>query len=85
MSVTKLPRTIVIAPTLQGGGYAAYSDLCKGTFVSEFSGLKHHEASGPVKDLIENAENVSQHHMLKKFTVENRFKGFNVQKRHRLY
>lgn len=34
------------------------------------SGLKHHDAWGPVKDLIEKGADVEQEHMLKKFAVE---------------
>jgi hypothetical protein len=34
-----IPR-VSVQPAPEGGGYAAYSDLCKGLYVSEFSGLK---------------------------------------------
>ncbi|TAL38951.1 MAG: hypothetical protein EPN97_03165 [Alphaproteobacteria bacterium] len=37
--INKISR-VSVQPTLEGGGYAAYSDLCKGLYVSEFSGLK---------------------------------------------
>jgi hypothetical protein len=37
--VNKISR-VSVQPAPEGGGYAAYSDMCKGLYVSEFSGLK---------------------------------------------
>ncbi|MEZ0223974.1 MAG: hypothetical protein ACAH83_05430, partial [Alphaproteobacteria bacterium] len=37
--VNTVPR-VSVQPTLEGGGHAAYTDLCKGLYVSEFSGVK---------------------------------------------
>lgn len=37
--INKIGR-VSVKPAPEGGGYAAYSDLCNGLYVSEFSGLK---------------------------------------------
>jgi hypothetical protein len=52
--INHIPRSSV-APSQLGGGYAAYNDLCRGTFVSEFSGLKsNYHIFSTLKDPVEH-------------------------------
>ena len=37
--INHIPR-VSVQPSEMGGGYAAYTDVCKGAYLSEFSGLK---------------------------------------------
>jgi hypothetical protein len=51
--INKVSR-VSVQPSPEGGGYAAYSDLCKGLYVSEFSGLKqNYHIFSTLKDPVE--------------------------------